>query len=72
MVSEAVMAGRRAEFWDVEYRLRQLSKRGDPREKLAATVDFEMIRAELVAVQGPQDRTKGAPTQTACDCRIAA
>ena len=34
------MVGRQAGFWDVEHRLRQLSERGDPLEKLAATVDF--------------------------------
>ena len=36
------MAGRQAGFWDVEHRLGQLSERGDPLEKLAATVDFEI------------------------------
>ena len=53
------MAGRQAGFWDVEHRLRQLSERGDPLEKLAATVDFEIFRAELVAALGPRDRAKG-------------
>jgi IS5 family transposase len=53
------MIGRQAGFWDVEHRLRQLSERGDPLEKLAATVDFEIFRAELVAAQGPRDRAKG-------------
>ncbi len=53
------MAGRQAGFWDGEHRLRQLSERGDPLEKLAATVDFEIFRAELVAAQGPRDRSKG-------------
>lgn len=48
MVSEAGMAGRQVGFWDVEHRLRQLSERGDPMEKLASTVDFEIFRAELV------------------------
>ena len=42
------MVGRQAGFWDFEHRLRQLSERGDPLEKLAATVDFEIFRAELV------------------------
>ena len=32
------MAGRQARFRDVEDRLRELSARGDPLEKLAATV----------------------------------
>ena len=53
------MVGRQAGFWDVEHRLRQLSERGDPLEKLAATVDFEIFRAELVAALGPRDRAKG-------------
>ena len=53
------MAGRQAGFWDVEHRLRQLSERGDPLEKLAATVDFEIFRAEFVAAQGVRERSKG-------------
>ena len=53
------LAGREAGFWDVEHRLRQLSERGDPLEKLAATVDFEICRAELVAAQGPRDPSTG-------------
>ena len=53
------MAGRQPGFWDVEHRPRQLSERGDPLERLAATVDFEMFRAELVAALGPRDRAKG-------------
>jgi IS5 family transposase len=53
------MSGRQADFRDVEHRLRQLSERGDPLEKLATTVDFEIFRAELIAAQGPRDRSKG-------------
>ncbi len=53
------MAVRQAGFWDVEHRLRQLSERGDPLEKLAATVDFEIFRPELDAALGPRDRSKG-------------
>jgi transposase, IS5 family len=59
MVSEAGMVGRQLGFWDVEHRLRQLSERGDPLEKLASTVDSEIFRAELVAALGPRDRAKG-------------
>ena len=33
------MAGQRG-FWDVEHRLQELSKQGDPLEKLSRTVDF--------------------------------
>jgi len=31
-------------FWDFEQRLEDLSREGDPLEKLAATVDFEVFR----------------------------
>ncbi|NBB71246.1 MAG: hypothetical protein GVY33_13145 [Alphaproteobacteria bacterium] len=53
------MARRQGGFWDVEHRLVQLSERGDPLEKLAATVNFEIFRADLEAALGPRDRTKG-------------
>jgi len=53
------MAGRQPGFWDVEDRLRELSAQGDPLEKLAATVDFEIFRAELDAAVGSRDRSKG-------------
>ncbi|MBW6402109.1 IS5 family transposase [Roseomonas sp. HJA6] len=46
-------------FWDVQDRLRELSAQGDPLEKLARTVDFELFRAELTATLGPRDRSKG-------------
>lgn len=53
------MAGRQPGFWDVEQRLRELSAQGDPLEKLGATVDFEIFRADLDAALGPRDRSKG-------------
>ena len=53
------MAGRQPGFWDVEERLRELSAQGDPLEKLAATVDFEIFRATLDAALVPRDRSKG-------------
>jgi IS5 family transposase len=53
------MAVRQGGFWDVEARLRQLSERGDPLEKLATTVDFEIFRAALVGASGRRDRSKG-------------
>ena len=53
------MVGRQPGFWDVEHRLRKLSAQGDPLEKLATTVDFEIFRAELVAALGPRDPLKG-------------
>jgi len=46
-------------FWDVDHRLQELSAHGDPLEKLAATVDFEMFRAELTAALGERDPAKG-------------
>ena len=46
-------------FWDIEHRLRELSEHGDPLEKLAATVDFEIFRAELIAALGPRDPARG-------------
>ncbi len=53
------MAGRQAGFWDVEQRLRELSEHGDPLEKLGATVDFEIFRADLVAALGRRDPARG-------------
>ncbi len=41
------MTGQRG-FWDFEQRLEELSAEGDPLEKLAATVDFEMFRPILL------------------------
>ena len=46
-------------FWDVSDRLSQLSKQGDPLEKLAATVDFEMFRPELIKALPRGERSKG-------------
>ena len=46
-------------FWDFEDRLAQLSAQGDPLEKLNATVDFELFRADLVGAMPPRDPAKG-------------
>lgn len=46
-------------FWDVQERLRELSAQGDPLERLTATVDFELFRAELNGAFGTRDRSKG-------------
>jgi hypothetical protein len=46
-------------FWAVQDRLRELTAQGDPLERLAATVDFEMFRIELAAALGSRDRSKG-------------
>ena len=53
------MSGSQAGFWDVQDRLRELSAQGDPLEKLAATVDFEIFRAELSVALGARDPAKG-------------
>ena len=53
------MSGRQPGFWDVENRLRQLSEHGDPLEKLAATVDFEIFRLELQGALDTGDPAKG-------------
>lgn len=53
------MAAGQAGFWDVEHRLRELSEHGDPLEKLGATVDFEMFRADLEAALRPRDPARG-------------
>jgi IS5 family transposase len=51
--------GRQPGFWDVEQRLRELSRQGDPLEKLAATVDFEIFRSDLEAALPPHDPGRG-------------
>ena len=53
------MPGRQRGFWDVEHRLRELSEQGDPLEKLSATVDFEMFRADLTSALAARDAAKG-------------
>lgn len=53
------MAPRQPGFFDVEHRLQELSAQGDPLEKLAATVDFEIFRVDLAAAMGPRDRSRG-------------
>jgi transposase, IS5 family len=46
-------------FWDVQDRLRELSAQGDPLEKLARTVDFELFRSELTTALGKREGGKG-------------
>ena len=53
-----MMAGQRG-FWDVEHRLAELSRQGDPLEKLATTVDFEIFRPTLAKTLKRQDSSKG-------------
>jgi transposase, IS5 family len=50
---------RQAGFWSVEDRLKELSARGDPLEKLQEIVDFELFRPVLDEALGPGDRSKG-------------
>jgi IS5 family transposase len=52
------MAGQRG-FFDVDERLATLSRAGDPLERLALVVDFELFRAELEAALGRSDRSRG-------------
>ena len=46
-------------FFDTDERLRWLSEAGDPLERLAAVVDFELFRPELAAALGRSDRARG-------------
>ena len=52
------MQGQRG-FWDVEDRLKELSAEGDPLERLAQTVDFELFRPALGEALGRSDPSKG-------------
>jgi transposase, IS5 family len=52
------MRGQRG-FWDIEERLKELSAEGDPLEKLAATVDFELFRPVLAKALRRSHRSKG-------------
>jgi len=46
-------------FFDQDERLRALSAAGDPLERLAAAVDFELFRPELDAALSRSDRSRG-------------
>ena len=46
-------------FFDTDERLRGSSAAGDPLERLAAVVDFELFRPELEAALAASDRAKG-------------
>jgi IS5 family transposase len=52
------MAGQPGWF-DLDERYAALSAAGDPLERLAAVVDFELFRADLAAALARSDRTKG-------------
>ena len=46
-------------FFDTDERLRALSAAGDPLERLAAVVDFELFRPDLEAALARGDRSRG-------------
>ena len=52
------MAGQRG-FFDVDERLTALSRAGDPLQRLASVVDFEVFRGELVRALLRSERAKG-------------
>ncbi len=48
-------------FFDGEERLKALSAAGDPLERLAAAIDFEVFRRELERALARSDRGKSLP-----------
>ncbi len=46
-------------FFDIEERLKALSAAGDPLERLARVIDFEVFRSDLMAALSRSDRSKG-------------
>jgi hypothetical protein len=46
-------------LFDADERLQRFSAAGDPLERLAAVVDFELFRSKLDAAPGRSDRAKG-------------
>jgi transposase, IS5 family len=48
-------------FLDGDERLKVLSAAGDPLERLAQVVDFEVFRDDLEAAPSRPDRTKSLP-----------
>jgi len=51
-------------LFDLEERYAALSAAGDPLERLAAVVDFELFRPELDAALDRSDRAKGGDRRT--------
>ena len=51
-------------FFDADERLKAVSAAGDPLERLAAVVDFELFRPELEAALARSDRAKGGRRRT--------
>jgi len=54
-------------FWDFEQRLEELSREGDPLEKLAATEDFEMFRPILLRALRRGRKRRGPGGRPPCD-----
>src|SRR5512132_4030114 len=54
-----MMAAGQPGFFDADERLEALSAAGDPLERLAGVVDFEVFRSELERALGRSDRLKG-------------
>lgn len=52
------MAGQ-AGLFDLQDRYAELSKSGDPLERLLSVVDFEVFRPTLDAALGRKDRSRG-------------
>ena len=46
-------------FFDQDERLQALSAAGDPLERLAAVVDFEVFRSDLIGALSRSDRGRG-------------
>ena len=49
-------------FFDRDERLKALSAEGDPLQRLAQIIDFEVFRGDLETALSRSDRTKGGPT----------
>ena len=48
-------------FFDSDERLKALSAAGDPLERLAQVIDFEVFRGDLEAALSRSDRLKACP-----------
>ncbi len=56
-----------AGFFDFDERLVDLSSHGDPLERIAGVVDFELFRADLNAALGRSERREGRPGRPPLD-----
>ena len=55
-------------IFDGDERLKALSAAGDPLERLAKVVDFEVFRGELEAALSRSDRAKGGSSRPMTWC----